>query len=122
MNEVNTGLGEEIYEELIAITEQKKALEAREKELKETINTNRVGDVKFWERNITKVLVHKVALKEWVTAIDIKTKFGDEYLKYDVDMDMLKKNPDAHDVLEIKPSSYLKVSKEKTLQETFDEI
>ena len=103
-----------VYEELIKATELAKFWTAEEKRLKAIIINDYLGEVEAYDQNgqkfkIAKVTKNLVALREDVTMLDIKQRFGDDYIKMTPDMDALKKNPNAHDILEIKPSSYISV-------------
>lgn len=117
-----TEIGEEIYEELINISQQMKLLEEREKELKKTVLDNYTGEVKFGEWKIMRVTSNKTILKEWFTVMDVKHKFGEEYILMTPDIKALSANPEAHVMLDLKPSSYIKITKEKTKQEEIEEL
>ena len=104
---------DKIYEELILASEKAKFRIAEEKRLKEMVINDYVWEVTHNGYKISKITKNNITLKEGITLSDIQQKFGDEYIKMSPDMDALKKEPLAHEMLEIKPSSYIAVKQLK---------
>ena len=104
---------EELFEELLQIKYSMEKLTAREKEIKDLMLTDLVWNTEFDGHMFQKITQNRVALKEDVEISTIKAKFGDECIKYSVDMDVLKEIPEAHEYLELKPVSFIKISKIK---------
>jgi len=62
---------------------------------------------------LSKISVNKTVLKEGVELSQLVEKLGGGVVKQTVNMDFLKESPEAFEFLDIQPSSYLKVTKEK---------
>ena len=106
-------MGEELFEEMLQIKLSIEKLEARDKELKAMAVEKMEGNTQFGDYMFQKITSNRVVLKEDVEVSDIKAKFGDEVIKYSVDMDALKIIPEAHEYLELKPTTFIKISKIK---------
>lgn len=109
-----------LLKEYISLDEQLKEIEKKKKEISKIITPLIKDKATIWDKNITKVATNRTWLRENVTITDIKIKFPDA-IKEVVDMDYLKTNPDAFDLLEIKTSYSLRVSgwKKKEKEDEF---
>ena len=109
-----------LLKEYISLDEQLKEIEKKKKEISKIIIPLIVDKATIWDKKITKVATNKTWLKQDITITDVKIKFPFA-IKETVDMDYLKTNPDAFDLLEIKTSYSLRVSgwKKKEKEDEF---
>lgn len=101
---------EDIFQDYLCVLDGIKKLEEQKKNLQEKLLDWWNGELVLWDQKLQKVEVNKVVLKEDVTKEVVENRFGFEALKTEINMDYIKSNPEAHDLLEIKKSEYLKVT------------
>ena len=99
----------------LEIKSQMKALEDEKKTLEEQLL------IEIWDEGIvteewtkiTKVKRRTVSVKKDVSVIDVQQRFP-TCVKLEIDKKALEQEPEAHDLLEVSESEYIKVTEPKT--------
>lgn len=99
----------------LEIKSQMKALEDEKKTLEEQLL------IEIWDEGvvtedgikITKVKRKTVSVKKDISVIDVQQRFP-TCVKLEIDKKALEQEPEAHDLLEVSESEYIKVTEPKT--------
>lgn len=105
----------ETLKRYLEIKSQMKALEDEKKTLEEQLL------IEIWDEGIvteewtkiTKVKRRTVSVKKDVSVIDVQQRFP-TCVKLEIDKKALEQEPEAHDLLEVSESEYIKVTEPKT--------
>ena len=104
----------EALKRYLEIKAQMKSLEDEKKLLEEELL------IEIWDEwvttedwiKVTKVKRRTTSIKEWVTVTDVQAKFP-MCVKLEIDKKALEQEPEAHDLLEVSESEYIKVLEPK---------
>ena len=99
----------------LEIKAQMKSLEEEKKSLEEQLL------IEIWDEavvtddwtKITKVKRRTVSVKKDISVIDVQQRFP-TCVKLEIDKKALEQEPEAHDLLEVSESEYIKVTEPKT--------
>lgn len=100
-------------QEYVFICAKIKELEAAKKKLEESLKESITDKTVCEWYTVSKVTSNKTVLKEWTELSQLVERFGGGAIKQEANIKYLQTVPEAFEFMELKETSYLKVTKNK---------